>query len=126
MRRRRGEKEERGEVPGRSRYLHRPRRLDEAREDEREDSGADEHRDGADAPDRFEALRSVVADDPDAEVKEKAVFALSQLPRERAVTELIRVARTSRIPEVREKALFWLGQTKDPRALEYIEEILKR
>ena len=72
------------------------------------------------------AIVDAIHDDPDAEVKEKAVFALSQLPRERAVTELIRVARTSRIPEVREKALFWLGETKDPRALEYIEEILKR
>jgi hypothetical protein len=40
------------------------------------------------------------------------------------VTELIRVARTNRNPEVRKKAIFWLGQSRDPRALHFIEKIL--
>lgn len=71
-----------------------------------------------------EAIRDAIQDDPETEVKRRAVFALSQLSGGRGVTELIRVARTNRNPEVRKQAVFWLGQSKDPRALEFIEEIL--
>ena len=39
---------------------------------------------------------------------------------------MIRVAKTNRNPEVRKQAIFWLGQSKDPRALEFIERILER
>jgi len=38
---------------------------------------------------------------------------------------LIQVARTNRNPEVRKRAIFWLGQSKDERALSFIEEVLK-
>jgi hypothetical protein len=58
------------------------------------------------------------------EVKESAVFALSQLRREDGVPALIRIARTHASPSVRKKALFWLGQSDDPRALALFEEIL--
>jgi HEAT repeat protein len=63
-------------------------------------------------------------DDEDREVRESAVFALSQLPREEGVPILIRAARTNRDPKVRRQALFWLGQSEDPRALALFEEIL--
>ena len=39
---------------------------------------------------------------------------------------LIEVARTNRSPKVREQAIFWLGQSGDPRALEFFEEVLTR
>ncbi|HYR46401.1 MAG TPA: HEAT repeat domain-containing protein [Thermoanaerobaculia bacterium] len=71
-------------------------------------------------------IGNAIRDDPDAEVKKRAVFALSQLPKDEGIPELIRVARTNRNPEVRKKALFWLGQSKDPRALDFMEEILTR
>ena len=58
------------------------------------------------------------------EVKESAVFALSQLRRDGGVAALIRIARTHASPSVRKKALFWLGQSDDPRALALFEEIL--
>jgi len=58
------------------------------------------------------------------EVKESAVFALSQLRRDQGVPALIRIARTHASPGVRKKALFWLGQSEDPRALALFEEIL--
>ncbi|HUU45237.1 MAG TPA: HEAT repeat domain-containing protein, partial [Acidobacteriota bacterium] len=64
--------------------------------------------------------------DPDTDVKEHAVFALSQLPRDEGVPLLINVARTNRNPEVREQAIFWLGQSGDERALDFFEEILGR
>ena len=58
------------------------------------------------------------------EVKESAVFALSQLRHEDGVPALIRIARTHASPSVRKKALFWLGQSDDPRAIALFEEIL--
>ena len=62
--------------------------------------------------------------DPETEVKKKAVFALSQLPKDEGVPKLIEVARTNRNPEVRKQAMFWLGQSKDPRAVQFFEDVL--
>lgn len=72
-------------------------------------------------------LDSLVDDaDEDLEVREQAVFALSQRPRDEGVPALIRVARTSPSPSLRRKALFWLGQSEDPRALALFEELLTK
>jgi hypothetical protein len=71
------------------------------------------------------AIRERVDADPDTEVKKRAVFALSQLPKAEGVPLLIQVARTNKNPEVRRQAMFWLGQSKDPRAVEFFAEVLK-
>ena len=71
-------------------------------------------------------IRSAVDDDPDVAVKKQAVFALSQLPPDEGVPHLIRVARTHAAREVRKQAMFWLGQSEDPRALAFFEEVLTR
>jgi hypothetical protein len=60
----------------------------------------------------------------DREVKEHAVFALSQRPHDEGVPVLIRIARSHPDHAVRRKALFWLGQSDDPRALALFEELL--
>jgi hypothetical protein len=70
------------------------------------------------------AISGAIDNDPDTEVKKKAVFALSQMPRDEGVPKLIEVARTNRNPEVRKQAFFWLGQSKDPRAVQFFEEVL--
>ncbi len=62
----------------------------------------------------------------DRDVKEQAVFALSQQRDGDAVPALIRIARTHPDREVRRKALFWLGQSADPRALALFEALLTR
>lgn len=62
----------------------------------------------------------------DREVRKQAVFALSQRPKTDGVPALIQIARTNRDPEIRKTALFWLGQSRDPRALGLFEEILSR
>jgi hypothetical protein len=62
----------------------------------------------------------------DREVRKQAVFALSQRPQRDGVPALIQIARTNRDPEIRKTALFWLGQSRDPRALALFEEILSR
>jgi hypothetical protein len=50
---------------------------------------------------------------------------LSQLPKDEGVPKLIDVARKHRNPEVRRQAMFWLGQSNDPRALAFFEEVLR-
>ncbi|MGH9585258.1 MAG: HEAT repeat domain-containing protein [Bryobacteraceae bacterium] len=72
------------------------------------------------------AIANAAENDPDTEVKKKAVFALSQLPKDEGIPKLIEVARTQRNPEVRKQAFFWLGQSHDPRALAFIEQVLTR
>jgi HEAT repeat protein len=71
---------------------------------------------------------SDIADDNavDREVREQAVFALSQRPRDQGIPALIAIARTNKDPEIRKKAMFWLGQSGDPRALDLFEEILTK
>lgn len=69
-------------------------------------------------------IQAALENDPDVDVKKQAVFALSQLPKDESVPQLIRVARTNRLREVRKQAMFWLGQSEDPRALAFFEEVL--
>ncbi len=72
------------------------------------------------------ALQDSMENDPDFNVKKKAVFALSQLPKDESVPQLIHVADTNSNLAIRKEAMFWLGQTNDPRALTYLEGVLKR
>ncbi len=59
-------------------------------------------------------------------MKKKAVFALTQMPSGGGVPLLFQVARTNLfVRESRKQAIFWLGQSKDRRALAFIEEVLK-
>ncbi|MFL5483323.1 MAG: HEAT repeat domain-containing protein [Gemmatimonadaceae bacterium] len=72
-------------------------------------------------------LSDIVVDNGvDREVREQAVFALSQRPREEGIPALIAIAKSNKDPEIRKKAMFWLGQSGDPRALDLFEQILTR
>jgi HEAT repeat protein len=57
-------------------------------------------------------------------VRKSAIFSLSQRPKDESVPALIRIARTHRDPELRRNAIFWLGQSRDDRAIRYFEEVL--
>jgi HEAT repeat protein len=70
-------------------------------------------------------ITRAIEDDPETDVKKRAVFALSQLPHDEGVPLLIDTARKNRNPAVRKQAMFWLGQSNDPRALAFFEEVLK-
>src|SRR5437763_1940083 len=70
------------------------------------------------------AITEAIRSDPETDVKRKAVFALSQLPKDEGVPLLIRTARENRNPEVRKQAMFWLGQSEDPRAVEFFGQVL--
>lgn len=71
-------------------------------------------------------ITGAIENDPNTEVKKKAIFALSQLPKDEGVPKLIEVARNQKNPEVRKQAFFWLGQSHDPRALAFIEQVLTK
>jgi hypothetical protein len=70
------------------------------------------------------AIAEAIDRDPDTDVKKKAVFALSQLPKDDGVPRLIDVARNNKNAVVRKQAMFWLGQSNDPRALKFFEDVL--
>jgi hypothetical protein len=70
-------------------------------------------------------LGAMVAEDSlDLDVREHAVFALSRRPADEGIPALIRIVRSDVHPRIRQRALFWLGQSRDERALRLFEEIL--
>lgn len=73
-----------------------------------------------------EVIGNAALNDPDRAVKESAVFALRQLPPDKGVPLLINLAKTNGDPDIRKKAMFWLGQSNDPRAVEFIAQVLKQ
>jgi hypothetical protein len=58
-------------------------------------------------------------------VQKGAVFGVSQSRDAGAFDVLIALARTDPNPRIRGEAIFWLGQSRDPRAVEFSAEILK-
>ncbi len=72
------------------------------------------------------AIQNALDSDPELSVKKKAVFALSQLPRDEGVPLLITVVKLNKDPEIRKQAMHWLGQSRDPRALAFFEEVLAK
>jgi HEAT repeat protein len=75
----------------------------------------------------LEGLRDIAnSSDADSDVQLQVVHAISQRPAGEAVPLLIQLARTHRNPEVRRMAVHHLSQTTDPRALEFIREVLTK
>jgi HEAT repeat protein len=69
----------------------------------------------------FAALRK----EPEEDVRERAVIALSRLPDERATRALIAVAEDrSQSRELRKRAVFWLSQSETDAAQTYLEQVL--
>jgi HEAT repeat protein len=63
----------------------------------------------------------------DAEMKDQIIFVFSQRGRDpAAMDKLFAIARTDRDPELRKKAIFWLGQSRDPRAQKFLEDLINR
>jgi len=57
-------------------------------------------------------------------LREHFAFVVSQRHDNEAIDKLIDLARTDRDAEVRKQAMFWLGQTKDPRAIKFFHDVL--
>ncbi len=72
-----------------------------------------------------EIILEALEEDPDPEVREKAIFALSQLPGQQGVPMLLQILQDpSRSKKIREEAFFWYVQSGDDEALDLIAEIL--
>jgi hypothetical protein len=82
---------------------------------------------GQAASDATAALNGLADDENgDVEVRKSAVFALSQRPNGEGVPALLTIARGKLDPRIRRQAIFWLGQSGDPRAVSYFEEVLAK
>ncbi|MCI0485160.1 MAG: HEAT repeat domain-containing protein [Blastocatellia bacterium] len=58
-------------------------------------------------------------------VKKKVISSLGQLNKKCALTKLIDIAKNDASVELRRQAVFWIGQSKDPEAIKFLEDILK-
>jgi hypothetical protein len=59
-------------------------------------------------------------------LREQYPFVLSQRHDDAAVDKLIEVARTDRDVAIRKQAMFWLGQSKDPKAVKFLRDLILR
>ena len=63
----------------------------------------------------------------DPEIKEQLIFVFSQRGRDpKAIDKLMAIAKNDKDKELRGKAVFWLGQSRDPRAIKYLEELISK
>jgi len=73
-------------------------------------------------------LAAVYDKHTEGEMREQVIFALSQRGNRdpRAVDKLLDIAKTEQDRELRKRAIFWLGQSKDPRAAKLLQELINR
>jgi hypothetical protein len=77
------------------------------------------------APGSEDAISAALRKDGDEHVREHAIFALSQLPDERATRALIAAAEDRTLSsEQRKRAVFWLAQSESKGAQTYLEKVL--
>lgn len=60
------------------------------------------------------------------ELRNHFTFVLSQRRDDQSVDKLIDIARSDSDVKVRKQALFWLGQSKDPKAIKFFRDVLTR
>jgi len=74
----------------------------------------------------IELFGEIVMNDPDDDVREKALMSLSQAQDDMGIPVLIRIAKEYPDKEIRKRAINYLGRSKDQRAREALIEIIKR
>lgn len=78
-------------------------------------------------PGAEQTIAAALREDPDQDVREHGVFALSQLPAERSTRALIAAAEDRTLPRAqRKRAVFWLAQSESAGAQAYLEKVLAR
>jgi HEAT repeat protein len=77
-------------------------------------------------PAALDAISKAIESDPDNQVRLRAVSALSTLPDGAGVPTLIQLARSTQNAEIRKRAMSTLGSSRDPRALAFFEDVLKK
>lgn len=71
-------------------------------------------------------ISALYRDAEDPELREQVIFTLSQQDSKAATDELIKIVREEKDPELRTQAVFWIGQSGDPRAAEFLEELINQ
>lgn len=73
-------------------------------------------------------LASIYDKNTDLEMREQVVFVLAQRGNKdgSAVDKLLEIAKTEKNADLRKRAIFWLGQSKDPRAAKLLQELIER
>jgi hypothetical protein len=77
------------------------------------------------ASEALPAIDAAIEKDPDRQVRRQAVVALSRLPHGEGIPRLMQLARTHGDPEIRRQAMLALGDSRDPRALEFLAAVLQ-
>src|SRR5262249_54954556 len=62
----------------------------------------------------------------DREMKEQMIFVYSQRNESGALDKLIDIAKHEPDAELRKKAIFWIGQSHDPKAAQYLQEVINQ
>jgi hypothetical protein len=70
-------------------------------------------------------LERLASDDPEVEVQKQVVFALSLRNNDESIPSLMRIAKEHPNLAVRQQAIFWLGRKRDPRVLDFFDQILR-
>jgi len=73
-------------------------------------------------------LASIYDKSPESEMRDQVIFALSQRGNRdgAAVDKLLDIAKNEKDRELRKKAIFWLGQSRDPRAAKALADLIER
>lgn len=74
----------------------------------------------------FDQIAALYPRVSDRDMREQLLFVYSQRREREAVDRLMDVARHDADPELRKKAIFWLGQSRDPRAAQFLTSLLDR
>jgi HEAT repeat protein len=62
----------------------------------------------------------------DREMKEQLIFVYSQRREEAALDKLFQIGKTDPDRELRKKAIFWIGQSRSPRAAQYLQDLINQ
>jgi HEAT repeat protein len=71
-------------------------------------------------------LTSIIDTDQDPNVRRRALNALQSMPNSEGVPTLIQLVRSQKDLEIRKQAMNTLKSSRDPRALAFLEEVIKR
>jgi hypothetical protein len=71
-------------------------------------------------------LDSIAYAPDDREVRKQAIYGISRRPADEAVPALLKMAETLPDRELRRTAIHWLVQSKDPRAIAWVEKQVAR
>jgi len=62
----------------------------------------------------------------DREMKDQLIFVYSQRREAAALDKLFQIGKNDPDRELRKKAIFWIGQSRDPRAAQYLQDLINQ